>query len=201
MTERSMTASPRRPDRNTVNTLLALLAAAVIIVGCVGGDDAAASDEDDAGGPVGDCETSVTAREIEYRDTTTLSDEERQVLDVFRGRSAPILVEQNPVSCRGQAEVPALVEASAFGAFEIKSFTHTDPEIRYDLVYFTERQPIDSTISETITARLSALAEPDTSLQVWTVANTLFLAVTTPADDADAEAIAAHYNQLIAGEE
>ncbi len=210
MTDPSMTAPPRPRCRITVNVLLPLLVTAIVIVGCSGSDDADTAtgqsddqptDGADVGSPIGACETSVTAPEIDYRDTSELTDQEQQVLEVFRERSASLLVEQNPVSCHGLVDVPARVEAEEFGAFEAKSFTHTDPEIRYDLLYFTERQSIDSTIREDITTRLSAINEPDSSLRVWTVADTLFLAVTTPADDADAEAIAAHYNQLIAGEE
>ncbi len=207
MIDRSTTTRPRRPRRTIVTVLLSVLLT-ISAAGCTGEDaddgaeaGGAGAGGADVGGPVGDCETSVTVPEIDYRDSSVLTEQEQQVLAVFRGRTTSVLLEQNPVSCRGLVEVPALVDSEEFGAFEVKSFTHAEPEIRYDLVYFTERQPIDSTISETITARLSALAEPDTSLQVWTVANTLFLAVTAPADDPDAEAIVAHYDQLIAGEE
>jgi len=218
MTDQPTTAPSRLQRRSAVEVLLWLLVAAVVAIGCTGSDDGddegaptddptsdasadASSDGAEAGRPVGDCETSVTAPEIEYRDTAELTDQERQLLDVFRARSASILVEQNPMSCRALVETSALVEAEDFGAFEVKSFSHADPEIRYDLFYFTERQPVDTTIPEVISTRLSATVEPGSTLQVWTVAETLYLAVTTPAGDTDAEAIVAHYDQLIAGEE
>lgn len=93
------------------------------------------------------------------------------------------------------------IEAEELGPFEAKSFAHADPAVRYDLFWFTERQAVDATIRDGLADRLSAAQEPDTSLRVWTVANTLLLATTTPAENDEAAAIADHYDRIIAGDE
>jgi hypothetical protein len=187
----------------------ALLAFALVVAGCSDGDEdigaergsTDATTTEAASADPGDCEATVDTAEIDYRSTDELTDLERQTIELFRAGSGPLLQAANPVSCRGLDEAPTQVEAAEVGAFEAKSFVHTDPEVRYDLFYFTERQPAEATVRDEISARVTEVAGEGTTVEVWSVGGTLFVATTIPSADETAPLLTAHYDQVLAGEE
>lgn len=207
----TLTPSPKRfrNGRPTASLVAALLAATVTVAACSDGDDDIDAETGSTDGTTteaasadpGDCEATVDTAEIDYRSTDGLTETERQTIELFRAGSGPLLQASNPISCRGLDEAPTQVEAVEVGAFEAKSFVHTDPEVRYDLFYFTERQPAGATVGDEISARVTAVAGEDTTVQVWSVGSTLFVATTVPSADETAPLITAHYDQVLAGEE
>lgn len=202
-------SSSDRSGRSAAPLLAVLMAAALALAGCSDGDEDAGSEAGSTDGTTteaastatGDCEAPVDTAEIDYRSTDELTDIQRQTVELFRAGSGPFLQAPNPISCRGFDEAPARLAGAEVGAFEAKSFVHTDPEVRYDLFYFTERQPTGATVIDEIMTLVSAAAGEGSTVQVWTVADTLFVATTVPSADETAPLITAHYNQVLAGEE